>query len=335
MHESWQQPRRWGFVVEVPLLRGPGGRPLRLAHLTTVGISQAKLLQTELRVDVASGLDTVALSAPDEYVTAVEALGVPHVPLPALTRAWDPRRDAAAARQLASTLRSLDLDVLHTHNPKTGVLGRLLGRAVRVPVVVNTCHGLWAQSDDPFARRAFVLGMEAVAGRASDAELYQNAEDRETLARWVPKRRSRVVGNGTDLASFGPDAAARARVRAEWGIPDGALVVGGVGRMVAEKGIRELGETARALGGGLASSGWVRPIPTSRTRSPTRSPDCRRWVAEMTWPTSTTHSTCSCCRPIGRASPARGWRLRRRACRWCSATSADAERSVGTSRRLC
>ena len=55
-----------------------------------------------------------------------------------MTRAWDPRRDASAARELASTLRSLDLDVLHTHNPKTGVLGRLLGRAVRIPVVVNT-----------------------------------------------------------------------------------------------------------------------------------------------------------------------------------------------------
>ena len=129
------------------------------------------------------------------------------------------------------------------------MLGRLLGRAVRVPVVVNTCHGLWAQPHDPFARRAFVLGTEAVAGRASDAELYQNAEDRQTLARWVPQGRARVVGNGTDLTAFRPDPAARARVRAEWGIPDGALVVGGVGRQVAEKGIRELGEAARTLAG--------------------------------------------------------------------------------------
>ena len=82
---------------------------------------------------------------------------------------------------------------------------------------------------------------------ASDAELYQNAEDRQTLARWVPQGRARVVGNGTDLTAFGPDPAARARVRAEWGIPDDALVVGGVGRQVAEKGIRELGEAAGAL----------------------------------------------------------------------------------------
>jgi glycosyltransferase involved in cell wall biosynthesis len=245
-------------VVDVPLVRGPAGRQLRVAHLTTAGISLATLLATELRVDLAAGLDTVGVSAPDEYVTDVEKLGVRHVGVPALTRAWDPARDAAAARELATTLRSLDLDVLHTHNPKTGVLGRLLGRMLRVPVVVNTCHGLWAQPHDPWPRRMFVLGAEAVAAQASDAELYQNADDRAALARFVPQGRARVVGNGTDLSAFRPDPTARARIRAEWQVPDDVLVVGGVGRQVAEKGIRELAAAAADLSG-RARFVWVGP----------------------------------------------------------------------------
>ena len=244
--------------VAVPVLRGPAGRRLRVAHLTTVGISQAKLLATELRVDVATGLEVFALSAPDEYVSDVEALGVCHVSLGSLTRAWDPVADARAAGELLRVLRGLELDVLHTHNPKTGVLGRLLGRAVGIPVVVNTCHGLWAQAHDPLPRRLFVLGSEAVAAQASNAELYQNADDRRTLARWVPQWRSRVVGNGTDLSAFGPDPEARARVRAEWGIGDDELVVGGVGRLVAEKGIAEFAEAADALAG-RARFVWVGP----------------------------------------------------------------------------
>ena len=129
---------------------------------------------------------------------------------------------------------------------------------MRVPVVVNTCHGLWAQQHDSLRRRTLVLGAEAVAAQASDAELYQNAEDRQALARWVPQGRARVVGNGTDLTAFGPDPVARARVRAEWGIPGDALVVGGVGRQVAEKGIRELGEAAGALAD-HARFVWVGP----------------------------------------------------------------------------
>ncbi|MGW0662207.1 glycosyltransferase [Streptodolium elevatio] len=243
-----------GLTVPV----GPGGRPLRVAHLTTVDMSLALLLRTELEVDVAAGFEVFGLSAPGEYVPGIEALGVTHVPLHALTRSWDLARDAAAARELAATLRRLRLDVLHTHNPKTGVLGRILGRAAGVPVVVNTCHGLWIRPGDPWPRRAFVLGAESAAALASHAELYQNATDHRTLARAVPAWRSRVVGNGTDLRRFRPDAEARRRVRAELGVGDDELLVGGVGRRVAEKGIAEYEAAARTLAG-KARFVWIGP----------------------------------------------------------------------------
>jgi glycosyltransferase involved in cell wall biosynthesis len=244
--------------LTLPRLRGPRGRPLRVAHLTTVDMSLALLLGTELRADVESGLEVYGLSAPGSWVEGVERLGVRHVPVPSLTRSWDLSRDAAAGRELVRALRRLRLDVLHTHNPKTGVLGRLLGRAAGVPVVVNTCHGLWVRPGDSVARKAFVLGAEALAARASHAELYQNAEDRHTLRRAVPARRSRLVGNGVDLARFRPDPQGRARVREELGVRSDELLVGGVGRRVAEKGIREYAATARELAG-KARFVWVGP----------------------------------------------------------------------------
>lgn len=245
-------------MPDVPVLRGPGGRRLRLAHLTTVDLSLAKLLDTELRVDVASGLETSALSAPGPYVGDVERRGVVHVPLGSLTRAWNPSSDARAARELRRALKSLRLDVLHTHNPKTGVLGRAIGRSLGIPVVVNTCHGLWAQADDPWKRRGPVLAAEVAAARASHAELYQNAEDMATLARWVPKRKQRLVGNGTDLERFRPDSHLREQVRDEWGVRPDDLVVGGVGRLVTEKGIGEFVAAARALSN-RATFVWVGP----------------------------------------------------------------------------
>ena len=250
--------KRSALVPEIPRLRGSGGRPLRLAHLTTIDMSLSLLLGTELTVDVESGFDTLGISAPGPYVSAVQALGVQHVPVPSLTRSWDVRRDLRATYDLAEVLRSLQLDVLHTHNPKTGVLGRLLGRVLRIPVVVNTCHGLWAGHTDGLAKRSFVYTAEAVAAQASHAELYQNGQDRETMRRAVPGWRSRVVGNGVDLERFRPDWAARASVRAELGIADDELLVGGVGRRVAEKGIREFIEVARALAG-KARFVWIGP----------------------------------------------------------------------------
>jgi glycosyltransferase involved in cell wall biosynthesis len=246
------------LTPHVPRLRGQGGRPLRVAHLTTVDLSLALLLATELEVDVRSGVETYGISAPGPYVERVEALGVTHVAVPSLTRSWSPRRDARAVRELVGALREIRPDVLHTHNPKTGVLGRVLGRVARVPVVVNTCHGLWATPHDRRRKRLAVYGAEAVAAVFSDAELYQNATDRATLAKWVRQGKCAVVGNGTDLARFGPDPAARARVRDELGLADDDLLVGGVGRMVAEKGIAEFVSVAASLRD-LATFVWVGP----------------------------------------------------------------------------
>jgi glycosyltransferase involved in cell wall biosynthesis len=252
-------------------LRGPGGRPLRVGHLTTVDMSLELLLGTELRVDLDAGLEVYGLSAPGDHVPMLEGWGVRHVALPALTRSWRPSSDAAAVRELVAALRGLHLDVLHSHTPKAGVLGRVLGRALRIPVVVNTCHGLWLRDGDPWPRRAAVVGVEAMAGALSHAELYQNDEDRRRLAWAVPAARSEVVGNGIDLTRFGPDPGARRRVRAELGVPADRVLVGAVGRRVAEKGLPELASAARDLAD-RADFVWVggpdaaAPLPDQATR---------------------------------------------------------------------
>jgi glycosyltransferase involved in cell wall biosynthesis len=251
--------------------RGPEGRPLRLAHLTTVDMSLYLLLMTELRVDMAAGLDTIGISAPGPYVGQIVAEGVQHVALSDLTRSWDPRRDLAAARALARQLRDLRLDILHTHNPKTGVLGRVAGRLAGVPVIVNTCHGLWASRDDSLPRRSLVYGAEALSARFSDAELFQNAADAATLRWAIRPRRVQVVGNGVDLDRFRYDAEGRIRVRRELGLGDGELLVGAVGRRVAEKGVAEFSAAATTLGH-RARFVWIGPEDRAKSDAVTEAP---------------------------------------------------------------
>ncbi|MGH8900416.1 MAG: glycosyltransferase family 4 protein [Egibacteraceae bacterium] len=233
-------------------------RRLRIAHLCTIDMSLAWLLSRELTFDIEAGHEVIGLSASGPYVAQIEALGVRHVPVPAFTRSWSPRGDLLAARQLWRLLRALDLDVLHTHQPKSGVLGRILGRAAGIPVVVNTCHGLWVRPDDGLAKKALVYAAETVAAWCSHAELYQSDDDRRTLRWAVPQGRARTVGNGIDLHRFAPDPQGRARVRRELGIGDDAVLVGGVGRCVAEKGLVEFITAAGSLSD-LAAFVWVGP----------------------------------------------------------------------------
>lgn len=220
----------------------------RIAHLTTADISLALLLATELDERVKEGHEVLGISAPGPYVERVEALGVRHVPILELTRSWNPVQDLRAFLSIWRTLRRLNLDVLHTHNPKTGVMGRVAGRLAGVPVVVNTCHGLWATPEDSLLKRAFVYGLEGLAARFSDYELFQNAQDEHTLRGFLKPDRHKVVGNGIDLQRFRFDPAGRARLRAQWGVHEDELLVGTVGRRVREKGLVEYAQVAQFLG---------------------------------------------------------------------------------------
>ena len=149
---------------------------MKVAHLTTVDSSLWYLLRPQLRGVLAAGGEVIGISAPGPWVAALESDGVRHLPLRSSTRGWDLLADVQAARDLWRILRRERVDVLHTHNPKPGVYGRIVGRLAGVPVVVNTNHGLYV-GDDGGLRRLPVLALEAIAARCSDAELVQNPED--------------------------------------------------------------------------------------------------------------------------------------------------------------
>src|SRR5207344_2538552 len=106
------------------------------------------------------------------------------------TRAWDPLADLRAFVELVGIFRRGRFDVVHTHNPKPGLMGRIAARLAGVPIVVNTVHGFWASPDDPPRRRLPVMTLEWVGARFSDAELYQSDED----LRWA--RRLRIGRTG-------------------------------------------------------------------------------------------------------------------------------------------
>lgn len=254
---------------------------LRLAHLTTVDMSLALLLATELQVDVEEGHTVFGISAAGPYVDRVEALGVTHVPIRHFTRSWSLLSDAKAFVELVRTLRRLKLDVIHTHTPKAGVMGRIAGRLAGVPVVVNTCHGLWARPEDKLLKRLFVYGLEALAIRFSDYELFQNAQDAHTMRRFLKPGRWKVVGNGIDLERFKPDPQGRRRVRAEWGVTDDQLLVGTIGRRVREKGVAEFSQAAYALRD-QASFIWVGPEDNTDLTNEIPHQQALRFVGERT-----------------------------------------------------
>jgi glycosyltransferase involved in cell wall biosynthesis len=225
-----------------------------VVHVATVDMSLELLLGRQLEAIRQAGYRVIGASAPGPYVDGLARRGIEHVRLAHATRSMAPIEDAQALAELVRLFRRLRPAVVHTHTPKPGIYGRVAARLARVPVVVNTVHGLYALPDDPWPKRAVVYGLERLAATCSLAELVASPEDMATLRRLrVPAERLVMLdaGLGIDLERFDPaaiPAAVRSAARRELGATgDGDVVVGVVGRLVREKGYPDVFEAAAAL----------------------------------------------------------------------------------------
>jgi glycosyltransferase involved in cell wall biosynthesis len=223
----------------------------RLIQLATSDLTLSWLLGPQLRAFAAAGYEVIALSAGGRYVSDLESWGIEHRTLRNATRSFDPVRDLRLLPELRRLFAELEPDIVHTHTPKPGYIGRLAARTSRVPVIVHTVHGIFAVPEDPWAKKTIVYALDRLASSCSDIELLQNPEDLPVLRRLrVPEHKLRVLGNGVDLSRFDPtriDSAQTAAVRAELGMAPDDLVCGVVGRLVWEKGYRHVFDAAARL----------------------------------------------------------------------------------------
>lgn len=209
------------------------------------------LLHNQLQTIQAAGYQVTAISSPGPDVPFVRAAGIRFMAVP-MTRRITPMADLWALWQLYRLMRREKFTIVHTHNPKPGLLGQLAAKMAGVPIIVNTVHGFYfTLSTRPVTRTLYIL-MEKIAARCSTLIFSQNREDMVTAEREGICRPEQMayLGNGIDLSWFDPGRITPtilAQKRAELGLNPHTPVVGFVGRLVTEKGIRELLQAAKIV----------------------------------------------------------------------------------------
>jgi glycosyltransferase involved in cell wall biosynthesis len=168
-----------------------------------------------------------------------------------LKRRIDFGGDIVAAVQLARYLARGDFHIVHTHNIKSGQIGRVVAAAMRAPIIVHTIHGMaYSMETAPLKRAGHAL-LERIASTGCDLVFCQSREDLETYVATnvMPREKLVWIGNGIDLRRFDPEAAAvaiaRSRVRRELGFGDDDIVFFTAGRLIVEKGFLELFEATQ------------------------------------------------------------------------------------------
>ena len=184
------------------------------------------------------------------HVDHCRAAGMRWLPL-ALRRRIHPASDVIGTLQLARYIRRERFEIVHTHNIKTGQIGRVVAAAMRVPLVIHTIHGMAYSMDTPPLRRSAHALLERIASLGCDMVLSQSREDRDTYLKTnvIDPARLVVIGNGVDLAKFDPAVAGASRgvTREALGVGPEDILFLSAGRLIVEKGFLELFEaTARA-----------------------------------------------------------------------------------------
>ena len=226
-----------------------GGRVLRvITRLTVSGpTTHVQLLDRGLARE---GWETLLVYGSVEAGEAEMDLGKLDVPsrhLAPLRRSIRPADDARALASLTRLMRSYRPDIVHTHQSKAGLLGRLAATTSRVPNRVHTFHGNVFEGYFSPRMSAAVLTAERLAARATTRTIVLSEEQRREL---VERRighpdRVTVIPLGLDLDQFAGHP--RAEARAELGIDPDAVVLVAAGRLAPIKRIDRLLRVFRAV----------------------------------------------------------------------------------------
>ncbi|MDA8174105.1 MAG: glycosyltransferase family 4 protein [Nitrospiraceae bacterium] len=222
----------------------------KIACLATADISIRFLLLRQLKYMQAAGYDVTAICADGPYVNQITANGIPVITLN-MSRGVTSINDLKCISGLINIFRRERFDVVHTHTPKAGVLGRIAGKLAGVPFVAHTDLGLYFLNMHPLKRRVFIW-MERFAGGLCDVMLFEDEKAMEFALqeRLCRAGKARWIGGGIDLTEFHRKRIKAADIKAkkaELGLPQESVVIGMVARLVKEKGYCEFFEAARMI----------------------------------------------------------------------------------------
>jgi len=236
---------------QLPGLVAVNGRPAlgKQPHLVIVVTSG--LITTFFRGQIAhlcqAGFRVTFICKPGPETAAVKAEGAEVIAVP-LEREIALLQDARCLWKLWRTLRRLKPDITNVGTPKAGLLGGIAARVAGVRCRIYTIHGLRLETASGWKRRLLTLTERISCANAHHVRcvgpsLRQRAID---LALVNPDKAYVVASgssNGLDCERFlrTPERIAAAHaLRRKLGIPEDSPVIGFVGRLVRDKGIREL-----------------------------------------------------------------------------------------------
>jgi glycosyltransferase involved in cell wall biosynthesis len=174
---------------------------VRIAYIVTksdpIGGAQIHVRDLAASVQAHGHSPVVITSGKGPFIDELRAQGTPTIVLRHLDAPIAPIRDLRALREIHAALVDLRPDLLAAHSSKAGILGRLAGWSLRIPVVF-TVHG-WAFTPGvPKLQAALYRQIERCVGPLANQIITVSEFDRRLAldARVIGRQRVVTVHNG-------------------------------------------------------------------------------------------------------------------------------------------
>lgn len=224
----------------------------KICFVVAADITLKFLLLSEMKFFKNQGYEVFAVSSPGKWLKDIEAEGMAVKIISIKRKAFTPFSDSISLCQLLLYFKKEKFDAVLTFTPKPGLLGQLAAKAAGVPVIVNTIFGFYFHEHTPYFKKRFFVAVEKIAAGCSSRILFRNQEDFDTAKKEHigTDALNTFIGDGIDIDKFNPARFSQTFIeekKAALGIPEKAVVIGIVARLVKEKGYRELFEAFQSV----------------------------------------------------------------------------------------
>jgi len=190
--------------------------------------------------------------AQKDFLEDVAARDIVFHPIPHLVNQINPLEDFLALLEMARLIRREHYTIVHTHNSKAGILGRLAAKICGVPIVIHTIHSceFHYEGTGLLARRLFIF-LEALAARLTThfIAISRHLKNEFIKYRVAPEERISVIYSGIEIEKFKSPIhfVDTAKKRGQLGLKEDDFVVGVIARLEKGKGHETLMEAAKII----------------------------------------------------------------------------------------
>lgn len=178
--------------------------PITVVDVFNTDYGAYRILRTRVKkIDSDDRFENYLVCPEGEWAEKMKGEGIRVVTL-RMNRRIDPLTSIIDTRSLRNVFRDLDPDIIHTHNSKPGVIGRLASRKSSGRVMVHQVHGFHFSHKNGIKRLLYESIEKTMARHFTDVLLFQNKDEfNYSLNNGFGKRsKLEYIGNGIPMEEF-------------------------------------------------------------------------------------------------------------------------------------